>query len=79
MYVTTSDFKTKISYYLSIVKNEDIIVTKNGNKIARIITEEDDPVESAKTLFGILPSTINKDEIIAERIKQYDSNDLIKT
>ena len=75
MHVTTGDFKANIDYYLSIIKNEDIIVTKNGKRIARIIPEEDDPVENAKSLFGILPSNISIDEIKTERMNRYERYD----
>ena len=75
MYVSTSELKTNISHYLALVNDEDIIVTKNGKKIARIIREEEDLVSMAKSLFGILPSDINADEIKSERMKRYESVD----
>ena len=71
--VTTSDLKANISRYLTLVKDEDIIITKNGKKIARIIREEDDLVGIAKSLFGILPPDISTDEIKREKIKLADN------
>lgn len=75
MLVSTSDLKANISHYLELVRNEDVIVTKNGRKIARIIREEDDLVEVAKSLFGILPPDISLDEIKSERMKRSESVD----
>ena len=75
MYVSASELKANISHYLTLVNNEDIIVTKNGKKIARIIREDDDLVVMAKSLFGILPPDISVDEIKGERMKRYESVD----
>ena len=75
MYVSASELKANISYYLNLANDEDIIITKNGKKVARIIREEDDLVSMAKSLFGILPSDISVDEIKSERIKRYESVD----
>ena len=72
MHVSTSDLKANISHYLNLVKDEDIIVTRNGKKIARIVREDDDLVGVAKSLFGILPSDISIDEIKGERMKRYE-------
>ena len=73
MYVSTSELKANISHYLTLVSDEDIIVTKNGKKVARIVREEDDLVSMAKSLFGILPSDISVDEIKSERMKRYEN------
>ena len=75
MLVTTTDLKANISHYLDLAKKEDIIVTKNGKKIARITHEEDNLVEIAKSLFGILPPDISLEEIKSERMKRYESVD----
>jgi prevent-host-death family protein len=74
MTITATELKTNIGRYLETVKREDIVITKNGKKIARIVREEDDRITTAKSLFGILPSSASLEEIKSERRKRYESN-----
>ncbi|GHV90106.1 prevent-host-death protein [Spirochaetia bacterium] len=73
MTITASELKLNISRYLKSAEKEDIVVTKNGKKVARIIHEEDDRVAVAKSLFGILPPEASLDDIKPERMKRYES------
>lgn len=74
MQITATELKANISYYLSLVDKEDVIITRNGKKIARIIHEEEDLIEIAKSLFGILPSDSSIDELKNERMRRYEDS-----
>jgi antitoxin (DNA-binding transcriptional repressor) of toxin-antitoxin stability system len=75
MIITANELKTDVSRYLDTVETEDIIVTKNGAGFARITHEGNDRVRLAKSLFGILPSTVTDEEIREERMKRYERID----
>ena len=83
MLVTTTDFKTNLGKYLDMVNNEEITITRNGRKIAKLICAEDNALSEIRSLFGILADTglsrMNDDEIKSviyeERSKRYDRVD----
>ncbi len=83
MTVTSTDFKTNLGKYLDIVNTNDITITRNGRKIAKLVKAEDDTITEIHSLFGILAnselSNMNDDEINniirEERSKRYDCID----
>ncbi|MEW6661355.1 MAG: type II toxin-antitoxin system Phd/YefM family antitoxin [Bacillota bacterium] len=75
MIISSSEFKTNIGRYLSLVGKEDIIITRNGKRVARLIAEKEDKVAIAKSLIGILPSTVTKEEAKEEKFKRYENLD----
>jgi len=83
MIVSSTEFKTNLGKYLDIVSGEEIIITRNGSKIARLIKEEDDKLADIRSLYGILADTeyahMSDDElhgvIHEERRRRYDSID----
>jgi len=54
MVVTSTDLKTNLGKYLDLLDTEDIIVTRNGRRVARLIREEEDVLAEMQSLFGIL-------------------------
>ncbi len=83
MFVTSTEFKTNLGRYLDLVTGEDIIITRNGRRVAKLIKEEDDAVSDIRSLFGILADTelSQMDDagirsvIREERGKRYDRAD----
>ena len=75
MIITSTEFKSNIGYYLSLVSQEDIVITRNGKCVARLIKEKEDLVAIAKSLVGILPDTITLKEAREEKFKRYESLD----
>jgi len=57
MVVTSTDLKTNLGKYLDLLDTEDIIVTRNGRKVARLIREEEDVLAEVQSLYGILATT----------------------
>jgi len=71
MMVTSTDFKMNFGRYLELVTNEDIVITKNGRRIAKLVADEEDLCEVAKSLFRIIPNvSMTDDEIKAERMRE---------
>jgi len=83
MQVSATDFKTNLGKYLALLDTEDIIITRNGRKIAKLVKEEDDALSEVRSLFGILADTEVshmtdeeiKDSIRQERGTRYDRAD----
>ena len=77
MVVTATDLKTNLGKYLDLLDTEDIIITRNGRRIAKMIRDEEDVLAEVQSLYGILAvgGEENKIEISEERVRRYDSID----
>jgi prevent-host-death family protein len=81
MFVSSTEFKTNLGRYLDMVSAEDIIITRNGHRIAKLVKDEDDALSEVRSLFGILADTELsrmddagiKEAVHEERGKRYDS------
>ncbi|HHW02145.1 MAG TPA: type II toxin-antitoxin system Phd/YefM family antitoxin [Thermoanaerobacterales bacterium] len=74
MIITATEFKTNIGKYLKLAAKEDIIITKNGKRIAKLSDASEDKTDIVKSLIGILPSTISESEAREERLSKYERN-----
>jgi prevent-host-death family protein len=80
MFVSSTEFKTNLGRYLNMVSTEDIVITRNGHRIAKLVKEEDDTLAEIRSLYGILADSELaqmddagiKEAIRAERGKRYD-------
>lgn len=54
MLVTATELKLNLSKYLLLATKEDIYISKNGKVIAKLTNPNQDRVDLAKSLFGIL-------------------------
>ena len=77
MVVTATDLKTNLGKYLDLLDTEDIIITRNGRRIAKMVRDEEDVLAEVQSLYGILAvgGEENKLEISEERVRRYDSID----
>ena len=60
--VTATEFKTNLGQYLDMVDREDIVITRNGKRIAKLIDASRDKSDILEALTGILPSDVTLDE-----------------
>lgn len=70
MSITATEFKTNLSKYLTLSATEDIYITKNGKVIAKLTNPFQDRVDTAKSLFGIIPSDITLEEAREEKLNK---------
>jgi hypothetical protein len=70
MSITTTELKMNLSKYLMLSATEDIYITKNGKIISKLTNPFQDRVETAKSLFGILPTDITLEQARDERMDQ---------
>lgn len=62
MSVTATELKNNLGKYLLLSATEDVFITKNGKIVAKLTNPYQDRVQTAKSLFGILPETANIEE-----------------
>ncbi|MBD5104957.1 MAG: type II toxin-antitoxin system prevent-host-death family antitoxin [Ruminococcaceae bacterium] len=70
MSITATEFKTNLSKYLTLSATEDIYITKNGKVIAKLTNPFQERVDTAKSLFGIIPSDITLEEAREEKLNK---------
>lgn len=68
MLVTEKELKTNLDEYLKKASEEEILISQNGKIVAKLTTPYQDRVETAKSLFGIIPGDITLEEARMERI-----------
>ncbi len=68
MSITATELKNNLGKYLLLSTTEDIYITKNGKVVAKLTNPYQDRVETAKSLFGILPVNADLEEAKEERL-----------
>ena len=68
MSVTATELKNNLGKYLVLSATEDVFITKNGKVVAKLTNPYQDRVQTAKSLFGILPASADMDEAKSERL-----------
>ncbi len=68
MSITATELKTNLGKYLMLAETEDIYITKNGKVIAKLSNPNQDRIDIAKSLFGIIPSDVTLEESKEERL-----------
>ncbi len=68
MSITATELKNNLGKYLILSATEDILITKNGKVVAKLTNPYQDRVETAKSLFGILPKDVDAEEEKKERL-----------
>ena len=70
MSITATELKLNLGKYLLLSATEDIFITKNGKVVAKLSNPNQDRVDMAKSLFGVLPPDITIDEAKKERLDE---------
>ena len=70
MSITATELKQNLGKYLILASTEDIYITRNGKVIAKLTNPFQSRVDTAKSLFGIIPADITLDEARAERLSK---------
>lgn len=69
MQISVSELKTNAGKYVAMANEQDIYITKNGKRIAKITSAKADKVAAAKSLFGLLPADTDLGKAREERLK----------
>ena len=70
MSITATELKMNLGKYLLMAETEDIYITRNGKIIAKLSNPNQDRVDMAKSLFGIIPADITLEVSREERLNQ---------
>ena len=70
MSITATELKSNLSKYLMLASSEDIFITRNGKVIAKLTNPNQDKVDIAKSLFGVLPKDVTLEETKEERLSK---------
>lgn len=68
MSITATELKQNLGKYLLLSAKEDILITKNGKIVAKLTNPNQNKVNVAKSLFGILPEDASLENAKAERL-----------
>lgn len=79
MSVTATELKNNLGKYLVLSAKEDIFITKDGKVVAKLTNPYQDRVETAKSLFGILPIDADVDGTKRDRLGAKQMKVLIDT
>ena len=70
MSITATELKDNLNRYLSLAGSEDIFISKNGNTIAKLSNPNQDRINAARSLFGVLPSDVTPESAREERLSR---------
>ena len=68
MSITATELKLNLGKYLLLAATEDIFITKNGKIVAKLSNPNQDRVDMAKSLFGVLSQDISLKDAKNERL-----------
>ncbi|MDR1922063.1 MAG: type II toxin-antitoxin system prevent-host-death family antitoxin [Candidatus Adiutrix sp.] len=79
MQIALTDLKVNVGRYVDLAATEDVVVTKYGKPVAKIIRFDKEPwymkrmpgeVTSVEQLFGTLPGDIDLEDVRMERLSK---------
>lgn len=68
MSITATELKQNLGKYLLLSSKEDIYITKNGKVVAKLTNPNQNRINTAKSLFGILPKDASLEDAREERL-----------
>ena len=68
MSITATELKQNLGKFLLLAATEDIFITRNGKVVAKLSNPNQDRVDVAKSLFGVLPADMTLEESRDERL-----------
>jgi prevent-host-death family protein len=73
MIITATEFKSNLGRYLGLAGEEDIVITRNGRRIARLTDAVRDRTDILRALTGIVPSDVSLEEAREERLRKHEN------
>ena len=70
MSITATEFKNNLGKYLLLAETIDIFITRNGKVVAKLTNPNQDRVNRAESLFGILSDDRTLEESKKERLSK---------
>ncbi len=80
MFITATELKNNLGKYLLLAAEEDIYITRNGKVVAKLSNPNQDRVDIAKSLFGLLDTTaLDIRKAISAKISDFEDAVMIET
>ncbi len=75
--ITATEFKNRVGEFIERAKKEEIIISKNGKNIVKLVPVSKDECPSTERLFSVFEKASAYDLTKAkeERLKKYESID----
>lgn len=70
MSITATEFKKNLGKYLLLAETVDIFITRNGKVVAKLTNPNQDRVNRAESLFGILSDDRTLEESKKKRLSK---------
>ena len=70
MSINATEFKKNLGKYLLLAETVDIFITRNGKVVAKLTNPNQDRVNMAESLFGILSDDRTLEESKKERLSK---------
>lgn len=70
MSITATEFKKNLGKYLLLAETVDIFITRNGKVVAKLTNPNQDRVNRAESLFGILSDGRTLEEAKKKRLSK---------
>jgi len=68
MFASSTDVKNRFGMYLEMAAGQDIIITRNGAAIAKLVGINAKEKSMSEQLRGIIPPDVDEEAIKAERM-----------
>ena len=65
--ITATELKKNLSKYLLLAATEDVFITQYGKVIAKLSNPFQGRIDTAESLFGILPMTMTYEEAMNKK------------
>ena len=68
MIVKSTEIQNNFGKYLEIASGQEVVITKNGLPVARLLGMKDTISFLSDRLVGVVPFNINEDKLKSERL-----------
>lgn len=76
MVITATEFKTNFGRYLDMIENEEILITRNGKVVAKVVNPNVSAVDSLSGLLaGKVPDNLDRKSLVDARLEKYEIDD----
>ena len=70
MIVNSTDIQNNFGKYLELASGQEIVITRNGLPVARLIGMKDTVSFLSERLVGLIPNDTNEDKAKTERLSR---------
>lgn len=77
MIITATEFKNKVGKFIELARKEDIIISKNGKHIVKLVPIDKYECPATQSLLGVFEKAAAYDvgKSKEERLKKYENTD----